>query len=379
MADKKDYYEVLGLQKGASADEIKAAYRKLAKKYHPDLNKEPGAAEKFKEINEANEILSDPEKKARYDQFGFAGVDPSAAGGGFGGFGGFQQGGFDDLNDIFSSFFGGGFGGSQRRYDNGPRKGQDRMMRMNISFLDACFGKKETIDLQVDEKCSACNGSGAASASDIETCARCGGSGVVITQQRTVFGVMQQQTVCPDCGGSGKKIRKVCPKCRGKKYERKNVTVDINIPAGIQSGQQLRVAGKGMRGENGGENGDLYIEINVLEHDRFRRRGNDIYLDIPLSAIDATIGTTLDVPTIYGDVEVKIPAGSQEGQQLRLREKGVSDIRTKRKGDQLCTLRVQIDKDLTKREKELYQELQEIQNSSKNKTIWQKFKNSFRS
>ena len=383
MAEKRDYYEVLGVSRDASQDEIKAAYRKLAKKYHPDLNKEPGAAEKFKEVNEANEVLSDPDKRAKYDQFGFAGVDPTAAGAG--GFSGFQSGGFDDLNDIFSSFFGGSsgfssaFGGGSRRADTAPRKGADKMMRMNISFMDACFGKKETINISVDEKCEACNGSGAASPSDITSCPTCHGTGRVVTQQRTILGVMQSETICPDCRGTGKKIRRVCPKCSGRGYNHNRVSVDVSIPAGISSGQQLRIAGKGERGTNGGPNGDLYIEINVLPHEKFSREGRNIYLDIPVTAVDATIGTTLDVPTIYGDVELKIPAGSQDGQQLRLREMGVPDLKTGRKGDQLCTIRIKVDKDLTRREKELYRELQEIQNSSASSTIWQKFKNSFKS
>lgn len=376
MADKRDYYEVLGVSKSATDDEIKRAYRKLAKKYHPDLNKEPGAAEKFKEVNEAYEVLSDPQKRKTYDQFGFAGMDGAA---GFGGFnGGFQSGSFDDLNDIFSSFFGGGFGGSTRSQQrNAPRQGQDKYMRMNVSFMDACFGKTETINLTVDEKCEACDGTGAASKSDIETCSTCRGSGYVMTQQRTMLGIMQSQSVCPDCRGTGKKIRKVCPKCGGKGYNHKQVKVDVKIPAGINSGQQLRVSGKGERGENGGPNGDLYIEINVLAHDQFVRDGKNIYLDIPVSAVDATLGTTLDIPTIYGEVSLVIPAGTQNGAQLRLREKGVPDIKGGRPGDQICRIKVVVDKDLTRKEKELYQELKKIQDSGKGETIWQKFKKTF--
>lgn len=382
MAEKRDYYEVLGVSKGATEDEIKRAYRKLAKKYHPDLNKEPDAAEKFKEINEANEVLSDPQKRQAYDQFGFAGVNGQQGAGGFGDMGGFASGGFDDLNDIFSSFFGGGMGGfsssSRSRNQNGPRKGEDKFLRMNISFMDACFGKIETINLTVDEKCSKCDGTGAASKADIDTCSRCHGTGYIMTQQRTMLGIMQSQSVCPDCQGTGKKIRKVCPECSGKGYNRKRVSVDVKIPAGISSGQQLRVAGKGERGYNGGPNGDLFIEINVLPHDKFVRDGKNIYLDIPVSAVDATLGTTLDVPTIYGEVTMKIPAGTQDGQQLRLKEKGVTDMRTGRPGDQYCKVKIVVNKDLSKREKELYTELQKLQNSGKNDTIWDKFKKSFR-
>ena len=381
MAEKRDYYEVLGVSKNATEDEIKRAYRKLAKKYHPDLNKEPGAAEKFKEVNEANEVLSDPKKRQAYDQFGFAGVDGQAAGGagGFGNMGGFASGSFDDLNDIFSSFFGGGMGGfssGSRSRSNESRKGEDKFLRMNISFMDACFGKTETINITVDEKCDACGGTGAASPSDITTCPTCHGTGSVITQQRTMLGMMQSQSVCPDCRGTGKKIRKVCPKCGGQGYNRKRVSVDVKIPAGISSGQQLRVSGKGERGYNGGPNGDLYIEINVLPHEKFQREGKNIYLDIPVSAVDCTLGTTLDVPTIYGEVSMKIPAGTQDGQQLRLKEKGVKDLRTGKPGDQYCRVKVVVNKDLSRKEKELYSQLQQLQNSSK-ETIWGKFKKSF--
>ena len=385
MADKRDYYEVLGVSKGASDDEIKRAYRRLAKKYHPDLNKEPGAAEKFKEINEANEVLSDPQKRQKYDQFGFAGVDPSAAGaGGFGDMGGFASGDFSDLGDIFSSFFGGsmggmgGMGGRQSRRDNSPRRGQDKYMRMNVSFMDACFGKTETINISVDEQCEHCHGSGAESPSDIETCPTCHGSGVVITQQRSVFGVIQQQSVCPTCNGTGKKVKKACHVCGGAGYLHKRVSVDVKIPAGIATGQQLRVAGKGERGANGGPNGDLFIEINVLEHDQFERVGKDIELEIPVSAVDATLGCSVDVPTIHGDVTMKIPAGTQDGARLRLKGQGVADIRGGKQGDQICTVRIKVDSSLTKQEKELYQKLQEIQNSGQGETVWQKFKNSFK-
>lgn len=375
MAEKRDYYEVLGVSKSATDDEIKRAYRKLAKKYHPDLNKAPDAAEKFKEVNEAYEVLSDPQKRQTYDQFGFAGMDGSQAGGFNQGFAGA---GFDDFSDIFSSFFGGGFGGgSQRRASNAPRRGEDKYMRMNVSFMDACFGKTETINLSVDEMCPHCHGSGADSPSDVETCSRCHGSGTVITQQRTAFGMFQQQSVCPDCRGTGKKVRKVCRECGGQGYIHKRESVDIKIPAGIATGQQLRVAGKGERGTNGGPNGDLFIEINVLAHNKFSRNGKDIYLEIPVSAVDATLGVSVDVPTIYGDVTMKIPAGTQDGTKLRLKEKGVVDIRGGRKGDQIVTVKVKVDEHLTAKEKELYKQLQEMQNDGSGKTMWQRFKESF--
>ncbi len=380
MADKRDYYEVLGVSRNATDDEIKRAYRKLAKKYHPDLNKEPDAAEKFKEVNEANEVLSDPKKRQAYDQFGFAGVDPQAAGGagGFGGFSGFSSGGFDDLGDIFGDIFGGGFSSSSRGYrKQGPTKGEDVFRRMSVSFMDACFGKTESLNLTYDEQCSHCHGTGAESPSDVEDCSRCHGSGVVESIQRTMFGTMRSQTVCPDCRGTGKHVKKACHECNGQGYVRKTTPVDIKIPAGISTGQQLRVAGKGNRGSNGGPNGDLYIEINVQPHKYFVRDGKDIYLDIPVSAIDATLGTSVDVPTIEGDVSMKIPAGTQDGTKLRLKGKGVVDLRGGKKGDQIVTVRIKVNDNLSKKEKELYKQLQEIQNKDKGETLWSKFKKQF--
>ena len=373
MAEKRDYYEVLGVSKGATDDEIKRAYRKLAKKYHPDLNKEPDAAEKFKEVNEAYEILSDPTKRQNYDQFGFAGNDPN-------GFGGFQQGDFSGFDDIFSSFFGGGMGGSgfsSGRSNRGPQKGNDRFMRMNVSFMDACFGKTETVNLTVDEPCEHCHGTGAESPNDVVSCPDCHGTGYVDVVQSTMFGRIRTQSECPKCHGSGKYVRKACHSCGGTGYNRKRVSVDIKIPAGISSGQQLRVAGKGERGVNGGPNGDLFIEINVEPHKYFTRNGKDILLDIPVSAIDATLGTSIEVPTIYGDVTMKIPAGTQEGARLRLKGKGVTDLRSGRQGDQLCTVRIKVDTDISRKEKELYKQLQELQNNAKPESIWDKFKKQF--
>ena len=366
-----------GVSKGASDDEIKRAYRKLAKKYHPDLNKEPDAAEKFKEVNEAYEILSDPQKRQSYDQFGFAGTDPN----GFGGFNGAS--GFGGFDDIFSSFFGGsgfsgasGFGG-QTRTSRGPQKGNDRFMRMSVSFMDACFGKTETVNLTVDEPCPHCHGTGAETPNDVVTCPDCHGSGVVDMIQSTMFGRIRTQSECPKCHGSGKYIRKACHVCGGSGYERKRSSVDIKIPAGISSGQQMRVAGKGERGVNGGPNGDLYIEINVEPHQYFTRNGKDILLDIPVSAVDATLGTTIEVPTVYGDVSMKIPQGTQDGARLRLKGKGVVDIKSGKQGDQLCTVRIKIDTELSRKEKELYQQLQALQGKGKAGSIWEKFKRQF--
>ena len=376
MAEKRDYYEVLGVSRSASADEIKKGYRKLAKKYHPDLNKEPDAAEKFKEVAEAYEVLSDENKKAAYDQYGFAGLNGQ---GGFDPFSqGFTSGGFDDIGDIFSSFFGGGMGGfgSRSQTRNGPRRGQDHLMSVDITFLEACFGVKKDVQLTVDETCKACNGSGAASSSDIETCRTCHGTGTVIQTRNTMLGQMQTQSVCPDCRGTGKKIRKVCPQCRGAGYQTKNTTITVEVPAGAQSGNQIRYSGKGGRGENGGPNGDLYIEINVQPHKMYERMGDDIYLEVPVSAVDAALGAKVEVPTIHGDYELAIPAGTQDGTKIRLKGKGVVNRRTGRNGSQICIVKIHVPKTLSRREKELYKELQKIQNGSED-SIWDKFRKQF--
>ena len=378
MADKRDYYEVLGLSKGASEDEIKRAYRKLAKQYHPDVNKSPDAESKFKEINEAYSVLSDAEKRSNYDQFGFVGVDGNGFGGsGFGGFGGMNM---DDLGDIFSSFMGGmgggfsgfNFGGRSSRR-TGPMKGENRYMSMDIEFLEAIHGVTKTININVDKKCEACDGTGAQSKSDIETCPNCKGSGVSMRQTRTPFGVIQQQGVCPNCNGSGKHIKKVCPKCGGKGYTTVKEKVDVDIPAGISSGQQVRIQGYGERGENGGPNGDLYIEIRVRSHKYFIREDNDIYIKVPISSIDATLGTKIDVPTPYGDVELTIPAGTQPNSKLRLKGYGVKSLRSNQKGDQYVEVEVNIPTKLSKEEKELYQKL-----ADKKESIFDKFKKNFK-
>ena len=373
---KRDYYEVLGLSKGASEDEIKKAYRKMAKKYHPDINKADDAEEKFKEVNEAYEVLSNPEKRANYDRFGHAGVDGNFGQGGFGGgFSGFNM---DDLNDIFSSFTGGGFSGfgGRGRRNTGPVKGDNRYMSMTIDFLDAIHGVDKVINIDVDEMCDACNGSGAHSQSDVETCPTCHGSGHVTRQTRTAFGIMQQVVECPDCHGSGKHIKRRCEKCNGEGYIHRKKEYDVSIPAGINSGQQIRVAGAGERGLNGGPNGDLYIEINVRPHQFFRREGNNILIKVPISAVDATLGCTIDVPTVHGDVELSIPAGTQPNQKLRIKGYGAKDLRTSSMGDEYVEIEVTIPKKLSKEEKELYQQLANPE--TKKESVFEKFKRSFK-
>ncbi|MGL5540752.1 MAG: molecular chaperone DnaJ [Erysipelotrichaceae bacterium] len=365
---KRDYYEVLGVSKDASDAELKKAYRALAKKYHPDVNKDHSAEEKFKEINEAYETLSDPQKRATYDQFGHAGMEGAQ---GFGGAGNF--GGFEDLNDIFGSFFGGGFGRSSRS-SNGPRRGNDRFMSMRIDFMDSIFGKSEEVTIEVDEVCSQCLGSGAHSKDDVKVCHTCNGSGQVQTQSRTPFGVFMQTGVCPTCNGTGKTITKPCSKCSGKGYEHKRIKLDIKIPAGIASGQQIRVSGKGERGANGGENGDLYIEIQVTRHPVFVRDGNDIRITIPISAVEATLGTKVEVPTVYGDVELSIPAGTQFNQQFRLRGKGVKSPRGVQ-GDQYVQVQIEIPTKLDRQQKDLYEQILKHQASEK---PFEKFKKMFK-
>ena len=376
---KRDYYEVLGLAKGATQDEIKKAYRKLAKKYHPDVNKDPGAEEKFKEINEAYEVLSDDNKRAAYDRYGFAGQEA-----GFGqGFGGFSSGfgGMDDLNDIFSSFFGGGFGGgfgqsSRRRNASRPIRGENRYMSLNVDFLDAIHGVDRTIRIEVDKPCEHCHATGAKSDNDIRVCPTCNGTGQVTRQTRTAFGIMQQVGECPDCHGTGKIIDRKCEECGGRGYIHKREEIDVKIPEGIQSGQQIRVAGYGERGANGGPNGDLYIEINVLPHKYFTRQGNNIYIKVPISSLDATLGCKVDVPSVYGDVELNIPAGTQPNQQFRMKGYGAKDVRTSNVGDQYVEIEVTIPKKLSREEKDLYSQL--AKRTPKKESVFDKFKRNFK-
>lgn len=370
---KRDFYEILGVNKNSSADEIKRAYRKLAKKYHPDVNKEPDAEEKFKEVQEAYDVLSDANKKAAYDRYGHAAFDQTAGGGasGFGGFGGF--GGFEDMSDIFSSFFG---GGQTRNRRSGPMQGEDRFMQIQIDFMDAIKGKKMDLKLNVDEQCPHCHGTGAKTPNDVQTCSRCGGSGTIKTQQRTAFGTFVNTSTCPDCGGTGQTVKEKCPHCHGDGYTNKNITVELNIPAGINSRQQLRVAGKGERGINGGPNGDLFVEILVKPHEHFVRDGRNIHISVPISAIDAILGCVIDVPTVYGEVELKIPEGTQHGTTFRLRGKGVKDLRSDNYGDEMVKVEVKIPTKLSKDEKDLYQKIREKE--KKHDTFFGNFKKAFK-
>ena len=372
MPTKRDYYEVLGVSKSASDDEIKSAYRKLAKQYHPDLNHEPGAEEKFKEVQEAYDVLSDANKRAQYDQFGHAAFDQSQ---GFNGFnGGFQD---VDLGDIFSSFFGGG--SRARRQERGPQRGRDTIMQIRIAFMDAILGKTIELPITFDEPCTHCHGTGADSPSDVETCPDCHGSGVVIGVSQTLFGAMQTQRTCSRCGGTGKIIKNKCHVCNGKGYSRKKTNIEVNIPAGINEGQQIRVPGKGERGQNGGQNGDLFIEVHIQSSAEFRREGNDIHTNKEVSMVGASLGCTVEVNTVYGPVELKVPEGTQPGQVLKIRGKGVKDVRNSLyQGDHYVHIVIKTPTGLNDEQKNLLEKFMEIEGTKKKKTsFFEKIKSKF--
>jgi molecular chaperone DnaJ len=378
MATKRDYYDVLGISKNASKDDIKAAYRKLAKQYHPDLNKAPDAEKKFKEVQEAYDILFDDQKRATYDQFGHAAFDQNAGGNpfqggaGFGGFSGFQD---VDLGDIFGSFFGGG-GQRRTRQASGPQRGSDTQMRLRIDFMDAINGKKLTIPIQYDESCVTCAGTGARSSGDVETCRQCNGTGRQRVRQRTILGMMETEAVCDNCQGRGKKVKASCATCQGKGFNRVKTDIEVNIPAGINTGQQIRINGKGERGELGGPNGDLYLEIAIQKHAHFSREGNDIHLEIPLSFVDATLGVTLDIPTVYGDVAMVIPAGTQPDKVLKIKGRGVKDLRTQIPGDQYVHLKIETPTTLNKKQRDLLESFRSEEQSHDHP--YKKFKKFFK-
>ena len=381
MADKRDYYEVLGVQKSASDDEIKKAHRKLAKKYHPDLNKDnPEAAEKFKELNEAYEVLSDKDKRAKYDPFGFAGVDPNygaGSGSGFGGgFGGFSD--FGDLGDIFGSMFGGGFGGgSSRSRRNAPMRGETLQQHIVLSFEEAAFGCEKEISVTRYENCEACGGSGCAEGTAPETCSNCRGTGQVTQAQRTPLGVFQTSAPCPHCQGKGKIIRNPCKKCGGGGKQRRNRTLKVNIPAGIDEGQSIRLSGQGGAGMNGGPNGDVIVTISIRPHAIFTRDGSDVICEIPISFAQAALGDTLQVPTIDGKIEYTIPEGPQTGTVFRMRGKGIQNINGRGRGDQYVRVNIEVPKNLTARQKELLREFEDTttdENQTQRKGFWDKVK-----
>ena len=329
-----EYYDRLGLSKDASQDEIKRAYRKLSKKYHPDINKEPGAEEKYKEILEAYETLSDAQKRAAYDQYG---PDGANGFGGQGSFGGFDGGaGFGGFEDIFSSFFGGG----ATRNPNAPRQGDDLQYRVNLSFEEAVFGAEKEIHYNREVTCKTCSGSGAKPGTSPVTCGRCHGHGVINVDTQTPLGMMRRQVTCDVCHGTGQEIKDPCQTCHGTGREKQSHTVSVKIPAGVETGQQIRLAGQGEAGFNGGPYGDLFVVINVNPSDKFTRDGSTIYYTLNISFVQAALGDTVEVPTVHGNVEMVIPAGTQTGKTFRLKGKGAPRLRGGSQGDQLVTVKI---------------------------------------
>ncbi len=388
MADKRDYYEVLGVERSASDDEIKKAYRSLAKKYHPDLH--PGDADAeahFKEINEAYEVLSDAEKKQKYDAYGFAGVDPNygagagaGGGAGFGGFGGFG-GGFQDfdLGSIFDSFFGGG--GSTQTRRNAPSKGSNLRAEISITFEEAAFGCKKTIDVSRVETCEDCGGSGAAKGTETETCSVCHGTGTVRTTQRTPLGAFSSTGPCTACRGTGKIIKTPCPTCRGQGSIRRKRKIEVNIPAGIDDEQTVALRGQGNAGSNGGLSGDLYVTVDVKPHPIFTREGQDVHCEVPISFTDAALGAELEVATIDGKVKYTIPEGTQTGSVFRLRGKGIPYPNSTRRGDHYVTVNVEVPRNLSNKQKELLRQfsgqLKPENHTEENNKFFTKLKNFF--
>ena len=357
MSEKRDYYEVLGLKKGASDDEIKKAYRKMAIKYHPDrnLNNKEEAEAHMKEINEAYDVLKDPQKKAQYDQFGHDAFTAGGGGGagGFGGFGGFGgggfSGGFGDFGDIFDTFFGGG-GRSQARR-NGPEQGADLRMDIELTFEEAAFGVEKELKVPRMENCTECGGTGAAKGTSPEECSNCHGTGQVQSYANTPFGRMVNSHVCERCGGSGKIIKTPCKECGGRGQKKVNKTIKVKIPAGIDEGQRIRVSGGGQAGKRGGPSGDLYVYVYIKKHELFTREGYDVLCEVPVTFVQAALGDTIEVPTIHGKVEMKVAAGTQSGTIMRLRGKGIPMLRRNGNGDQHVRIKVLTPQKLSGRQK----------------------------
>ncbi len=377
MAEKRDYYEVLGVNKGATGDEIKKAFRKMSKKYHPDLN--PGdktAEENFKEVNEAYQVLSDDEKRQRYDQFGHAGVDGNAGFGG-GGFGGFDMG---DFGDIFGDIFGGGFGGfgGGRSRRNGPRRGSDLTEYISLTFMEAAFGCKKKVNITKTETCDECHGTGAKKGTQPVTCSHCNGTGQVQQRRQTMFGFSNVITECPTCHGKGKIIKEACSACRGTGSVRKNKTVEVNIPAGIDNDQVMRIGGAGNSGVNGGPAGDLQLVIRVKPDEIFKRDGFDVNVTFPISFTQAALGATLKVPTIHGVVEYELPEGTQPNTRFRLRGKGIPVLNGRGNGDQYVTVTVEVPKNLNAKQKELLREFDTDCEYTKRNSFAEKMKKIFK-
>ena len=374
---KRDYYEVLGVSRGASEDEIKKAYKKMARKYHPDLN--PGdktAEEKFKEVNEAYEVLSDADKKARYDQYGHAGVDPNF---GAGGFGGGCDGSFDfgDLGDIFGSLFGGGCGGGRRTNPTAPQRGESNRMSIAISFEEAAFGCEKAVTVERYETCDTCHGNGCAPGTSPEVCPDCHGTGTVQVRRQTPMGVFATSSPCPKCGGKGRIIHQPCKDCRGSGMVRKKKTIQASIPAGIDNGQTISIRGQGNAGKNGGPAGDLLITITVRPHELFRREGTSVLCEAPITFTQAVLGAELEIPTIDGKVKYTLPEGTQSGTTFRLKGKGIPSINGRGRGDQYVTVYIETPKNLNKEQKEALKKFAETMGESnyeEQKKFFKKFK-----
>lgn len=353
--DKRDYYEILGVSKTASEQEIKSAFRKLAKKYHPDVSKEPDAEAKFKEAQEAYAVLSDADKRRQYDQFGHAAFQN----GGAGGAAGFDFSDFD-FSDIFGDIFGGGFGfnfgGGSQRGGTRPRKGNDTLLRMNLTFEEAVFGCEKEISLNVTEDCDACHGLGGHGE---KTCPTCHGSGTMSTEQHTMFGTFMSKTTCSTCRGTGHTFDETCKECRGTGKQKAHKTISVKVPAGVDTGNQLRIPGKGEAGSNGGPNGDVYLEFQVAEHEFFIRDENDIYLRVPVTVAEAALGCKKEIPTLDGNVKLTIPAGSDTNDKHRLKGKGIKDVNTKRAGDMYVLINVITPKKLSREQKKLFEKLKD--------------------
>lgn len=377
---KRDYYEVLGVSKTASETEIKSAFRRLAKQYHPDINKDKDAPEKFKEVQEAYEVLSDPKKKQMYDQYGHSAFDQNGNASGFGGgfSGGFSGFGFDDidLSDILSGVFGGGFGfnGSSKAKSNRSQKGNDVLYNMELTFMEAAFGCKKDITLDIYETCSKCDGKGGKKE---KTCSRCHGSGTVTEEQRTMFGAFVSKTTCPECSGSGKVYEEVCDECKGKGRTKKRKTLSVTVPAGVATGQQIRIREKGEAGINGGPNGDVYVEFKVKEHQVFKREGNDVYMELPINIVEATLGCKKEVPLMQGSIVLNIPEGTQNAEKHRIKGKGIPFVNSSRVGDLYIIIKVVIPTKLDKKQKDLFKELSKT-NLDDNNDFITKFKKFFR-
>jgi len=355
MTEKRDYYEILGVSKDASAEDIKSAFRKLARQYHPDVNHEPDAEEKFKEINEAFAVLGDPDKRAAYDRYGFAGVSGNGSQ-------------WDATNidpfEIFEQFFGfGGMGGSSRRRNSSPRRGEDLVTSLTLTFEEAFFGAEKDISITREEICQVCKGTGSEPGTSTKTCATCGGHGEVRQVRNTFLGSMVQVTTCPTCGGAGKVIEQPCHSCRGHGYETRTIHKTVPIPAGVDDGTQIRLAGEGQPGNNGGPRGNLYIKVGVRPHQYFRRKENDILVDLNINVSQAALGADIMAPTMQGETKLSIPAGTQSGRIFRLHGKGFPYVHSSNTGDLLVIISVEIPKRVSKEQRELFEKLAETLDS----------------